>query len=584
MTYDFRANQVRLNRIISSGSIPIIIYASSSATNLQGGTTFSTSSIGSDVFLYVSGSTAAAKTVFGGSVVVSGSLSASQLTGSLQNVAPNIPYLVPGSNITIITSSIGQITIAATVPASTGSAGEVSASYVLLSATGSLPNERVLVAGNDIRLTDSGPGSTVSVATAIWTEQTPSTATTTASLGIKTSNVPANVDVFINGTDTTGNGSNLVLYNDLTGFGLPRLTLSSSSGSLGSLVGYDNDVGGLVDGINIDIPASRNFGFRVGGGTTATTVDSSGNLNVRYGSNSTAYFDTANQILGLGNTPSNFASTYTSATRLVIKDSDSSGTKYQVFLSNEYPGSNLKSGIAFAFGPSSIYGSLYAKSDTSGFERKGLNVYVPTGNSFSWLSNASHLAELTDTANLTVSGSVKAYTGFSGSLRYLSDGATPYLTGSSGIIINYNSLGQYEITSSATGSSSVISSLLVVNGDGTNRGSGSVALTPLMTAGTIGKFDVEVLAIDFNTTTGASWKYTATALWPSAGSFTFLSATELSVDYGSPAGGYNPETDWDVNFNNLGQIELTGSAPVNGTSFYVQITKKMVSGFNSIIA
>ena len=36
MAYDFRANQVRLNRIISSGSIPILIYPSSSAADLAG--------------------------------------------------------------------------------------------------------------------------------------------------------------------------------------------------------------------------------------------------------------------------------------------------------------------------------------------------------------------------------------------------------------------------------------------------------------------------------------------------------------------------------------------------------------------
>jgi hypothetical protein len=75
MAYDFRANQVRLNRIISSGSIPIIIYPASSATNFQGGKNFPDP--GSDVFLFVSGSSTA-KTAFGGDVVVSGSLANGQ--------------------------------------------------------------------------------------------------------------------------------------------------------------------------------------------------------------------------------------------------------------------------------------------------------------------------------------------------------------------------------------------------------------------------------------------------------------------------------------------------------------------------
>ena len=158
MTYDFRAQQVRLNRIISSGSIPILIYPSSSATNLQGGKTFPDP--GSDVFLFVSGSSAA-KTVFGGDVVVSGSLtasivSASQLTGSLQNITVGVPYLVGGANITLTTSSIGQITITSTA---SSNGGDVSASYVVLSATSSLANERILTAGNGMRLTDGGAGS-----------------------------------------------------------------------------------------------------------------------------------------------------------------------------------------------------------------------------------------------------------------------------------------------------------------------------------------------------------------------------------------------------------------------------------------
>ena len=77
MAYDFRANQIRLNRIISSGSTPILIYPSSSASDLSGGQTaeFITSSVGTDVFLFVSGATdGTGKTLFGGDAVVSGNV------------------------------------------------------------------------------------------------------------------------------------------------------------------------------------------------------------------------------------------------------------------------------------------------------------------------------------------------------------------------------------------------------------------------------------------------------------------------------------------------------------------------------
>ena len=642
MTYDFRANQVRLNRIISSGSIPIIIYASSSATDLQGGKNFPDP--GSDVFLFVSGSSTA-KTVFGGDVVISGSLtasivSASQLTGSLQNITAGVPYLVGGTNITLATSSIGQITITSTAASSGG--GDVSASYVVMSATSSLANERVLTAGNGIRLTDGGAGNSLIISSSIWTEQTNIFATTTSSIGIKTTEEHTGVDLFISGSDTTGFGANLVLYSDLSTFGLPRLVLSSSSGSLGSLIGYDNDISGLVDGINIDIPSTRNFGFRIGGNTTATTVDSAGNLNVRYNSQSTAYFDVTSRMVGIGVTPSLLTS-YTNASRLVLRDTNNLGI-YQLFISNEDSGPNPKSGIAFAFGATSISGAIYAKSDTNTdtYDRKGLNALIPTGNSFSWRTTGAHLGELTDSGNLIISGSIKAHTGFTGSLSG-TIGGLPFIIGGPNITASYNNLGQWALTGSSGGGSTTpggadkqiqfnsgstfsgssnltynyttntltltgsltastvvaggvnitpVTASLFVYGDGTNRGSGSISglfeSGSLMTLGTIGKFDVEILAMASGSGTGASWKYTTTALWPSSGNFSFLATTELAAEYGPTSGSYNPAAEWDVNFNSLGEIELTGSAPAlalpGGTSFYVQVTKKMVATYAGIIA
>ena len=998
MTYDFRANQVRLNRIISSGSIPILIYPSSSATNFQGGKTFPDP--GSDVFLFVSGSSTA-KTVFGGDAVVSSSLkvlgpiTASIISGSktdipaLQQNRPNSGSLLIPTSVVVseslmlfdgpsfnmpaeaggialangaglslwagpvgyvgspqgpvfsalpdISSDVGIVQVLGTFYIQSGSSlggtdvftvaqgTTPSTADVILtgslqvrggitgSISGTIGNLPFIAAGSNIttkynslgqwEITSSGGGGN------LWTEGTSTFIYTTSSVGIKTAVDHSNVDLFISGSDTTGNGANLVLYNDLSGFGLPRLILSSSSGSLGGLIGYDDDVNGLVDGINIDIPSTRNFGFRIGGGTTATTIDSAGNLNVRNGSQSTAYFDVGNRIVGIGVTPPNLASTYTNATRLVLKDTDNTG-KYQLFLSNEYSGTDLNSGIAFAFGASNISGAIYAKSNTTGYDRKGLNALMPTGNSFSWRTTGAHLGELTDSGNLIISGSVKAYTGFTGSLSG-TIGGLPFIIGGPNITANYNALGQWALTGSSgggdvywtstvsnaifttgsaaatilyasngasitgsltqgfavnasgqyshaqgngptasgpyshaegtsttasgqsshaegqttsataynahsegyntvasgnhshaegeattasgershaegnasqaigegshaegyqtiargnyshaqgietvtaaaasysqvggvatvasgsgqtvfgkynkrgntpslfvvgdgsgdsdalrhdilrveSGSVQVTGSLiatgitgsisgtvgglpfivagsnvtasynngsgqwtisanaggsggstspggldqqiqfnsgstfsgssnltynyntnvltltgsltastvvaggvnitpttasLVIGGDGVNRASGSISglfeSGSLMTAGTIGKFDIEILAMDYNTQTGASWKYTATALWPYSGNFSFLAATELAAEYGPAAGSYNPATEWDVNFNSLGQIELTGSAPAfpsGGTSFYVQVTKKMVASYGTIIA
>lgn len=82
MSFDFRGDQLRTNRIISSGSTPLLVYPSSSALNFQGGLSeFSTASIGTDVFFYVSGS-AAKKSLFGGDIKVSGSSLINILSGT----------------------------------------------------------------------------------------------------------------------------------------------------------------------------------------------------------------------------------------------------------------------------------------------------------------------------------------------------------------------------------------------------------------------------------------------------------------------------------------------------------------------
>lgn len=82
MSFDFRGDQLRTNRIISSGSAPLLVYPSSSALNFQGGLSgFSTASIGTDVFFYVSGS-AAKKSLFGGDIKISGSSLINILSGT----------------------------------------------------------------------------------------------------------------------------------------------------------------------------------------------------------------------------------------------------------------------------------------------------------------------------------------------------------------------------------------------------------------------------------------------------------------------------------------------------------------------
>lgn len=155
-----------------SGSIIGDLYVSGTLTALELKTTVISSSI-----IYRSGSTKSGDSLddvheVTGSLIVVGNirgaltgtmtgsltgsvLAVNGLSGSLQRLATGETYLAAGPHITIITQSNGQVQVSAE------GLGDVSASYVVLSFTGSLPNERVLSASVGLLLTDNGPGNTV---------------------------------------------------------------------------------------------------------------------------------------------------------------------------------------------------------------------------------------------------------------------------------------------------------------------------------------------------------------------------------------------------------------------------------------
>lgn len=100
MALDFRATQVRTNKIIASGSTgtnaSLLIYPFSSALNLSGGldpTKFITGSIGQDAFLYVSGAIGSLDATTRAAVVLGGDL---HISGNLR-VAGTLTATIPGS-------------------------------------------------------------------------------------------------------------------------------------------------------------------------------------------------------------------------------------------------------------------------------------------------------------------------------------------------------------------------------------------------------------------------------------------------------------------------------------------------------
>lgn len=157
MSYDYRADQVRTGRVISSGSEPLLVYPSSSAANLQGGISFSTASIGADVFMFISGASGSRDSstrgvaLFGGDVVVSGTIklfgesvfgvvSATQLTSSngIATTEISASQLVTangGITATFVTTSIG-ISSSGQVQAQQVTAGTVSATGLISGSAG----------------------------------------------------------------------------------------------------------------------------------------------------------------------------------------------------------------------------------------------------------------------------------------------------------------------------------------------------------------------------------------------------------------------------------------------------------------
>jgi len=79
-------------------------------------------------------------------------------TGSL----PNERALVAGAGISLTDGGAGG-TLTITNTGTPGSGADVSASYIVVGITGSLPNERALTAGTGISFTDGGPGGTFTI-------------------------------------------------------------------------------------------------------------------------------------------------------------------------------------------------------------------------------------------------------------------------------------------------------------------------------------------------------------------------------------------------------------------------------------
>lgn len=664
MAYDFRANQVRLNRIISSGSIPIIIYPSSSAADFAGNIepSFSTAAVGSDVFLYVSGSSTA-KTVFGGDIVVSGSLANGQevvISGlyshaeGFQTQATNnfahaegvatiatgygthaeglgtfaggdYSHVEGNGNATYAygahaegngtqawaqnshaegngTRTYGTFSHAEGYGSETYGTGSLAAGlYTVASGAvdGASPPTTVQAAFGKFNLRDNitslfvvGDGLNDSNRHDVLRVNSGSVEVTgsfkvlggiTGSLSGTAGGNPfivgaaPNVTVYYNGlgqweiTGSGGGGSNLWTELDSTNiYTTSSIEVARLSASLGAII-----TGSVVQGVGcVAINNSHAEGYQSDvsagnyGHAEGYQTDVTGEAAHAEGNSTTAAGDYSHAEGINTDANGNYSHSEGNSTTAAGEGAHAEGKDTQAV--GDY---------SHAEGSGSIAAGDY--SHASGLNTEAFASYQTAVGKFNLTSNSDSLFVVGDGLNL--SNRHDALRVNSGSVQVTGSLFVTQTMSASIISASYVRANSIDITP--------ITAQLTIGGDGVNRASGSISgllqSGSLMTAGTVGKFDIEVLAMDYNFATGASWKYSVTALWPLAGSFTVLASTEIAAEYGPTAGSYNPTNDWDVNFNDLGQIELTGSSPAfpsGGTSFYVQVTKKMIGSYGTIIS
>lgn len=119
MAIDFKTDQIRLSRLVVSGVL--VIHDDAVTTDNFGGINISAFdkdlSIGADTFIFVSGTinskgtATRGTTSFGGDTIVSGSLTTSNITGSLTSLIDGTSYIAGSGSIMITTTSSGQINI-----------------------------------------------------------------------------------------------------------------------------------------------------------------------------------------------------------------------------------------------------------------------------------------------------------------------------------------------------------------------------------------------------------------------------------------------------------------------------------------
>ena len=193
---------------------------------------------------------------------------ATDISGSITRTTAGLSYLVAGNNTTITSASNGQVTIAS-IGGGGGVDADEDASYVVIAATASLPNERVLTAGTGISLADGGAGAAATlaildsvVATVSGTHFTGGI--TSTGTGSFEGGMTGSLTKLTDGTSYLEQGSNITLTSQSNG----SILIEAAAG-LGNTLDQAYDQGGAGAGRTITVDTGA---VEMNGSTGDTTL------------------------------------------------------------------------------------------------------------------------------------------------------------------------------------------------------------------------------------------------------------------------------------------------------------------------
>ena len=455
------------------------------------------------------------------------------LTGSLQEASPGVPYLVGGSNVSITTSSNGQVMIAASM----GAGGDLTAGTGISSFTynGSSPATVAVnatnlspVAANRNNYVITAEGSNLSNITrtsiASVADAVDRTAIINEGSGIAITfagnSNPASIAAKVDGTTIKFNGSN-------------QLTATTPSG--GTAGGGDSDKAATYLVLSATGSLSAERVLTPGTGISTTDAGAGGAFTVAI-DNSIVATLTGSQFSGnIGIT----GSLGVESNAIFRSGLSGSLTKLPDGTSYLREGSNIRivSGSdgsviisALATGGDGDAAAQYLVLSATGSlsaERvltAGTGISTTdagAGGAFTIAIDNSIVATLTGsqfsgnvgiTGSLSVESDATFNTGLTGSLQMLSDGTTPYIIGTGSVSITTSSSGQLVVSSSAAGDTGLSSieqsggstfnniSTLIFTGSTLSGGSGTVTVTPVIGAAEDSSY-TDGLFTDFSYTT-----------------------------------------------------------------------------------